>query len=125
MSLVSKGRQKIKSREYTEAIKLLSEVLEKIDPNNVDAIFYRAIAYLDQGNLQQAISELWRVVECKNSHDQRELELCQQAFVLLSIAHKRLGESQNAVQDLEQCIETFPQYPEAYLARGQTLLLQE
>ena len=45
--------------------------------------------------------------------------------VLLSIAHKRLGESQNAVQDLEQCIETFPQYPEAYLARGQTLLLQE
>ena len=118
MSLVSKGRQKIKSREYTEAIKLLSEVLEKIDPNNVDAIFYRAIAYLDQGNLQQAISELWRVVECKNSHDQRELELCQQAFVLLSIAHIRLGESQNAVQDLEQCIETFPQYPEAYLARG-------
>ena len=51
--------------------------------------------------------------------------MCQQAFVLLSIAHKRLGEGQNAIQDLLQCIETFPSYPDAYLARGQTYLLQE
>lgn len=45
--------------------------------------------------------------------------------MLLSIAHKRLGEVQNALQDLEQCIEVFPNYADAYLARGQTLLLQE
>lgn len=29
------------------------------------------------------------------------------------------------MQDLQQCIEVFPQYPDAYLARGQNLLLQE
>ena len=45
--------------------------------------------------------------------------------MLLSIAHKRLGEIQNSIQDLLQCIESFPDYPDAYLARGQTLLLQE
>ena len=45
--------------------------------------------------------------------------------MLLSIAHKRLGEVQNAIQDLEQCIEKFPQYPDSYLARGQAFLHQE
>ena len=51
-------------------------MLDSVDPNNTDAIFYRAISYLDQGNLQQAISELWRVVKAKDSTDLHEIELC-------------------------------------------------
>ena len=122
-------------KEYSDAIKIFSEILDKFDQNNSDAIFYRAISFLDQGNLQQAISELWRVIELqKMSQASAEMnatvaahlvELSQQSYVLLSIAHKRLGETQNSIQDLQQCIETFSDYPDAYLARGQTLLLQE
>ena len=124
-------------------------MLENINANDQEAIFYRAISYLDQGNLQQAISELWRVVSPVSSHSHsqslsqrgdsrmiqtdaakkapagRNDQLAQQAFILLSIAHKRLGEAQNAIQDLERCIEIYPDYPDAYLARGQNLLLQE
>lgn len=51
--------------------------------------------------------------------------MCQQAYVLLSIAHKRLGESQNAIEDLDKCLLLFPSYPDALLARGQALLLSE
>ena len=141
--LISKGRLKIQQRNYIEAIKLFTEVLESFDPNDQEAIFYRAISYLDQGNLQQAISELWRVVspsttpsisdrgevkKIKNDRAKNKLvndQLAQQAYILLSIAHKRLGETQNAVQDLEMCIESYPQYPDAYLAKGQNLLLNE
>ena len=122
--MISKGRQKIKSKDFNDAIKLFSEILENLDKANSDAIFYRAISYLDQGNLQQAINELWQVINSQ-SVEAHEIELSQQAYVLLSIAHKRLGEIQNAIQDLEQCIEKYPSYPDAYLARGQTLLLQE
>lgn len=61
--MINKGRGKIKAKEFNEAIKIFTEVLEKMDKAHPDAIFYRAISYLDQGNLQQAISELWRVVE--------------------------------------------------------------
>ena len=50
--LIGQGRQKIKSKEFSEAIKIFTEVLDSVDPNNIDAIFYRAISYLDQGNLQ-------------------------------------------------------------------------
>ena len=67
---------------------------------------------------------MWQVINSQ-SVEAHEIELSQQAYVLLSIAHKRLGEIQNAIQDLEQCIEKYPSYPDAYLARGQTLLLQE
>ena len=41
----------MKTKEYGEAIKLFTEVLEKLDPKNIDAIFYRGVSYLDQGNL--------------------------------------------------------------------------
>ena len=76
-SLMNKARAKLKTKDYSEAIKLLTEVLEQIDPGHLDAIFYRAISYLDQGNLQQSISELWRVVEFKKSTDAHQIELCE------------------------------------------------
>jgi len=49
--LIGRGCQKMKTKEYGEAIKLCTEVLEKLDPKNIDAIFYRGVSYLDQGNL--------------------------------------------------------------------------
>ena len=81
----------MKVKEYTEAANIFTEIIDKIDPQYSEAIFYRAISYLDQGNLQQSISELWRIVEFKNSHDTAEKEMSMQAYVLLSIAHKRIG----------------------------------
>ena len=49
--LIARGRQKIKTKDFNEAIKLFTEVLDHVEPNNLDAIFFRAISYLDQGNL--------------------------------------------------------------------------
>ena len=49
--LITQGRLKIQQRNYIEAIKLFTEVLETFNPNDQEAIFYRAISYLDQGNL--------------------------------------------------------------------------
>lgn len=49
---------------------------------------------------------------------EKEEQLCQQAYILLSIAHKRLGEGQNAIEDLDKCLLLFPNYPDALLARG-------
>lgn len=110
-------------------------VLDQHDTKNQKATFYRALSYLDQGNLQQAINEFWQVVslfsESKGSKpgsaaqakplvDNREqdVQFCQQAYILLSIAHKRLGESTNAVEDLDKCLNLFPNCPDALLARG-------
>lgn len=45
--------------------------------------------------------------------------------MLLSIAHKRLGEHRNAIEDLDKCLALFPSYPDALLARGQSLIASE
>ena len=74
--LISKGRYKIKSKDYNDAIKLFTEILDNLDKDNSDAIFYRAISYLDQGNLQQAISELWRMIN-NSRGDNHSIELSQ------------------------------------------------
>jgi tetratricopeptide (TPR) repeat protein len=33
-----------------------------------------------------------------------------------------LNEGQNAIEDLDKCLLLFPDYPDALLARGQTLI---
>lgn len=55
---------------------------------------------------------MWRVVDQKEEDNRNAVgvtttqaaaetfELCQQAYILLSIAHKRLGENKNAIVDL-------------------------
>ena len=52
-------------------------MLEQFNPQDFQAMFYRAVAYLDQGNLQYAISELWRVVQDQHKQlmtiDERKL----------------------------------------------------
>lgn len=49
--LIIAGRKKIQAKEYSEAIRLFTIVLEQHDDKNSKAIFYRALSYLDQGNL--------------------------------------------------------------------------
>lgn len=48
---IRNARLKIKIKDYNEAIKILTNVLDNIEPGNTSAIFYRATSYLDQGNL--------------------------------------------------------------------------
>lgn len=45
--LIILGRKKIQTKEYTEAIKLFTQVLDQHDAKNQKAIFYRALSYLD------------------------------------------------------------------------------
>lgn len=67
------GRRLIQQKKYAEAESKFTEVLEKVDHECCEALFYRAIAFLDQGNLQQAIGELRSVVNLHTS----TRELCQ------------------------------------------------
>jgi hypothetical protein len=76
-------------------------VLNDIDSEHPEATFLRALAYLDQGNLQQAISELWKVTllvqSAKEIAKDGSNAFGPESYILLSIAHKRLGEVQNSV----------------------------
>ena len=44
------------------------------DAKNIKAVFYRALSYLDQGNLQQAINEFWRVVSLYSERKKNQEE---------------------------------------------------
>lgn len=90
----------------------------ELDFQNVDALFYRALSNLDSGNINEANGQLKNVLEISPDHGQI-------TYILLSIAYKRQGEEQEAQDTLTKCIQKFPDYSEAYLARGQSFLAQD
>jgi len=58
---LNQGKKKLLDKNYTQAIKLFSESLN-LDPNNVDAKFFRALSILDSGSYKEAIEELNEVL---------------------------------------------------------------
>jgi hypothetical protein len=45
--LLEEGKSRLQSRDYTESVKIFSQILIEINSENTEATFYRAIAYLD------------------------------------------------------------------------------
>jgi len=73
---------------------------------------------LDSGLLQESITELKKLIRFSGAH----APVCR---IVLSIAYNRVGEHQQGIQVLNECIKLNPEYPDSYQARGQALLLQE
>lgn len=47
------------------------------------------------------------------------------ALLIMSIAQHRMGEHQDSLDTVSQCINQFPDFKDAYLVRGQKYLLQK
>ena len=115
--LLTKGKVLLQDKEYSSAINLFTESF-KLDNTNMDAKFYKAVSHLDSGSIQESIQEFQELLSISPAHSQL-------THILLSIAYKRANDLQNALSVLDQCIGRHPEYPDAYLARGQAYLLSE
>jgi lipopolysaccharide biosynthesis regulator YciM len=104
-------------KDYNRAIALFTEALA-VDQRNTDARFFRAVSKLDSGNIPESIVELKEIIAGGSSHS----PVC---HILLSIAYKRTNDQLSAISILSACIQAFPTYPDAYMARGQAQLLTE
>lgn len=81
------------------------------NPTNYDALFYRAVANLDQELASKAVSDLEQLM--KVCPDYRKT-----MFIVLSIAYRRVNDYLSAIRTLTKAIQKYPGYMEAYLARG-------
>ncbi len=91
---------------------MLSEAI-KLDQQNIDAKFYKALSLLDSGQNQDAIDGLKDIIKTGTSINHAPV-----CHILLSIAYKRLNDFPASLSALSDCIELYPAYPDAYLARG-------
>lgn len=109
--LLSQGKYLLTEKKYSEAIKVFSSAL-KANSTNYEAMFYRAITYLDIGNPNQTILELNKIIEnvpnFKNT-----------IYLILSIAYLRVNDILSSLKILTKAIKKDPRFTEAYLARGQ------
>ena len=73
---------------------------------------------LDQGLPKKAIEDRSKLLEV--CPDYRKT-----AFIVLSIAHRRVNEYTQALRTLSKAISYYPKYLEAYIARGQIYIFQK
>ena len=80
-----------------------------------DALFYRAVSYLDSAQPNKAVVDLADLIE--QCPDYRKT-----MFIVLSIAHRRVNDYVNALRVLSKALIKYPRYIEAYIARGQVFI---
>lgn len=108
---LEKGKILLSEKNYTEALKFFTQAL-KINNSNYDAVFYKGMTYLDNGNPLKAVKELSAVIENIPNYNNT-------VFLVLSIAYMRSNDIMSALKVLTKAIKKYPRFIEAYLARGQ------
>lgn len=83
----------------------------KVNPHNHDALYYRAICYLDSEQAKKCIKDLQDLMDQDPTYNKT-------IYVVQSIAHRRENDLQNSLKALTKGILKFPRYVEAYQARG-------
>lgn len=83
-------RQGLKSTSYNEQIQLFTQAIE-LEPNNLDAYFYRGLAYQNLGNYTAAILDYTKVIFYKPDAD----------------TYYNRGNSKFAMQDFEGAKEDY------------------
>lgn len=105
------------SKNYGDAINMLTQAL-KLNRDNNEARFYRAISHLDSGNTKKCIIELNQILNHSPGFNKT-------IYLVLSIAYRRLNDINSALRTLSKGIIRHSKYTEAYLARGQIYIYQE
>ena len=108
--LFKEAKAAMLKKEYKEAIKKFTQSL-KLNQQNRDAKFYRAISYLDIEQTRRAITELVDLIEQAPNYSKT-------AYIVLSIAYRRENDLNNSVRVLSKATLKYPKYVEAFMARG-------
>jgi tetratricopeptide (TPR) repeat protein len=111
------GRVFLQDKKYKEAIKAFSKSYG-LNPKNFDALFYKGVSALDNGQADKAIADLNELMEACGDYRKT-------AFIVLSIAYRRVNDYTGALRTLSRAIVKYPRYLEAYIARGQIYIFQK
>ena len=111
------GKVYLNDKKYKEAIRAFLKSLN-LNKMNYDALFYKGVSELDNGQPEKAIADLNELIEyCP---DYRKT-----VFIVLSIAYRRVNDYTGALRALSKAIMKYPRYIEAYVARGQIFIFQK
>lgn len=110
--LSERSRQLMNEAKYAEAIGYLDRLLEK-NPERADAYNMRGVAYLEQGNTNDAISDFNQAVRYDSSSYMPVFNRAN--------AHRQEGELAEALQDYNQVVRKQPSMPDVYINRSAVL----
>jgi tetratricopeptide (TPR) repeat protein len=110
--LSDKSRQLMNEAKYAEAISYLDRLLEQ-NPEKADAYNMRGVAYLEQGNTSDAISDFNQALRYDSASYRPVFNR--------GNAYRQQGELAQALQDYNQVVRKQPSMPDVYINRSAVL----
>lgn len=110
--LSDKSRELMKEAKYGEAISYLDRLLEQ-NPEKADAYNMRGVAYLEQGNMEDAVSDFNQAL--------RYDSISYMPVFNRGNAYRQQGQLPEALQDYNQVVRKNPSMPDVYINRSAVL----
>ena len=103
-----RGKEKLKAKDYKNAIMCFEEAY-KLNEKNIDSLIYKAIALMDTGDINNAITVLESIISLKAP---------KVAYLLLAIGYKKTNRTEAAIETLNEVLTIENQYMEALMFRA-------
>eukprot|EP00403_Amphidinium_massartii_P038018 CAMPEP_0178451074 /NCGR_PEP_ID=MMETSP0689_2-20121128/43478_1 /TAXON_ID=160604 /ORGANISM="Amphidinium massartii, Strain CS-259" /LENGTH=1191 /DNA_ID=CAMNT_0020076611 /DNA_START=91 /DNA_END=3663 /DNA_ORIENTATION=+ len=116
-TFVEWGRRRMMEQAFEEAIKQFDTALD-IKPGISQALVCRGFCHLSLGDPLKAQRDFLEVIK-------RDACFSRNVYVLIAICFTRDGEYQTAVRYLSRCLQHFPSFHPALLARAELHLKQQ
>eukprot|EP00826_Nyctotherus_ovalis_P032568 TRINITY_DN2623_c0_g3_i9.p1 TRINITY_DN2623_c0_g3~~TRINITY_DN2623_c0_g3_i9.p1 ORF type:complete len:435 (+),score=82.02 TRINITY_DN2623_c0_g3_i9:48-1307(+) len=109
LSLLNRGKDKLRSKQYSDAIVCFEKAYE-LDPKNAEALLYKGRALMDDNKLSKAVQTLERAI-AKNPNSKP-------AHHLLAAAYRSLKNAKKALESLNSALSIDGSYLEALISRA-------
>lgn len=108
-ALVKKGYELLNTKKYQESISYFTQALQ-IDPNNLDAIYYRGISYFYIKEFQKSVADLDVVIKAYPEFPG--------SYAIKGLDEYYLGDKDKAVADLETAATLYEKAGNAEQAKN-------
>jgi len=105
----------LKEGKYEEAIRLSGELLAE-EPNNVDVLNLRGVAYLKNGQLKEAIEHFYKLLKQRPDYNS--------AMINVVEALLAEGDIDRAIEEIHRFLSVFPEDNILYALLGDALFFQ-
>lgn len=109
LSLLNRGKDKLRLKQYSDAIMCFEKAYE-LDPKNTEALLYKGRALMDDNKLSKAVQTLEEAAA--------KTPTSKSAHRLLAVAYKSLNNVKKALESLESALSIDGKYLEALMCRA-------
>lgn len=111
LAWMDKGKEDFEKASFLSAAGFFCKVLKE-EPNNPEALLFRANCYMNLNEFKQAVPDLLLLVQENPLYDRK-------VYIVLAMCFAQLSDFETSIRQLGKGLLKFPKFVEGYVTRGE------